>query len=154
MKRKLHSRHGVALTEMLVAIAVLGLLTAAVVTGIYASVPVYQQSVALSEASVLTSTLSQAITDELHFARNITVSGDTVTFTSRNYGQNVSFSVNDKGHITLGGAELIGSGAYSNLHAIIAASYDNSLFMVKLTIQKSDFTVRETTFYVRPINAV
>ncbi len=154
MKRKLHDRRGVALTEMLVAIAVLGLLTAAVVTGIYASVPVYQQSVALSEASVLTSTLSQAITDELHFARNITVSGDSVSFTSQNYGQNVSFGVNENGHVILGGMEVIGSGAYSDLQAVIATSYADSLFTVTLTIQKSDSTVRETTFYVRPINAV
>ena len=42
--KKLRASRGTSLTEMLVAIAVLGLLTLAVATGIAASVPVYQDA--------------------------------------------------------------------------------------------------------------
>ena len=67
MKGKLISRRGVTLSELLVTIAVLGILTVAVSSGILSSLKVYQTSKALSHSQMLVSTLSQALMDELRF---------------------------------------------------------------------------------------
>ena len=78
LRAKLSSRRGVTLTEMLVAVAVLGLVTLAVAVGISSSLRVYNRSVALSDAQTLSSTLSQALMDELRYARDIEPGRDPV----------------------------------------------------------------------------
>lgn len=159
LKRKLASRRGVTLSEMLVTVAILGLVTLAVSVGISSALRVYNQSVALSDAQTLSSTLSQAIMDELRYARDIS-SKDGLKFTSANYGLNASFSVGADGRIKVGdgdpahGKDLVGSGAYAGLGAGAEISYDSSTqcFTVRLTIYQGTEALRLNTFSVRALN--
>lgn len=155
ISRKLRSRRGLTLTEMLVALAILGLVSGAIATGISSSLPVYQQSVALSESEVLTSTLAQALSDELRYARDIrteTGSADLKNYTSTLYGAGAAIAVSD-GKLTVGGNPLIGSGAYTSQKADVAITYVEPMFTITLTISQDTRTVRTSEFSIRALNA-
>ena len=68
MRRKLRSKGGFTLTELLTAVAILGLIAAALGVGLPTAVRAYRQVTAGAEAQVLCSTLSTAIADELRYA--------------------------------------------------------------------------------------
>lgn len=154
LKCKLASRRGVTLSEMLVTVAILGLVTLAVSVGISSALRVYNQSVTLSDAQTLTSTLSQAIMDELRYARDIDDKQNPIQFTSMNYGLDAAFAADAEQHITVGGKPLVGSGAYAGLGAGAEISYDSSTrcFTVKLTIFQGTEALRLNTFSVRALN--
>lgn len=156
LKHKLASRRGVTLSEMLVTVAILGLVTLAVSVGISSALRVYNQSVTLSDAQTLTSTLTQAIMDELRYARDIKTNeeGALSSYTSMDYGLNAAFSADAEQHITVGGKALVGSGAYAGLGAGAEISYDSSTrcFTVKLTIFQGTEALRLNTFSVRALN--
>ena len=95
MKHKLRSRRGMTLTEVLMALLILSLVTVGMAAGIGASLQVYRQATEASDAQMLASTLSTALMDELRYARDI--SGTTnPTFTSGTFGENVSVDVKQK----------------------------------------------------------
>lgn len=170
MLKKLRSRKGTTMMEILVAAALMALLAAGIGGGISAAVPVCNDSLALSESSVLFSTLTQIITDELRYAREIQVdatSGD-ISFTSDRYGQNAmlvdSMTAGSgtayTGRIWLksdvGTFPLLGEGAYTTLLAELGLTYDSgaagtSFFEVTLTITRSDGGQESRTFQVYPI---
>ncbi len=153
--KKLRASRGTSLTEMLVAIAVLGLLTLAVATGIAASVPVYQDATALSESSILASTLTQALQNELRYARDVQLYDDGTlhSYTSTNFGLDAAIT-NDNGHIQAGGSDLVGSGAYTTLAATADILYKEPYFEVTIRISDGSKTVRTVTFPVEPLNPV
>ena len=101
LKCKLASRRGVTLSEMLVTVAILGLVTLAVSVGISSALRVYNQSVTLSDAQTLTSTLTQAIMDELRYARDIKTNeeGALSSYTSMDYGLNAAFSADNTDYL-------------------------------------------------------
>ena len=109
VREKLRSRRGLTLTELLVAMLILSLVTVGVATGISASLRVYRQATETSDAQMLTSTLSTALMDELRYARDVSGTDDP-TFTSGTFGENVSVEVLD-GLVTVGGEKLLGSTA-------------------------------------------
>lgn len=160
MNRKLRSSGGFTLTEMLAAIVILLLTVTALGAGISASVRVYQQSVTLSEAGTLLSTLTEAVSDELRFAENIIVETDAsgarhLTFTSVNYGVDASFSNGDDGRIKISGADLVGEMAYSSLHTAAEIDYSAGSFSVLLSItdpKQDNFTCRRAEFSIVPLN--
>ncbi|HCU08198.1 MAG TPA: hypothetical protein DF480_04420, partial [Clostridiales bacterium] len=92
-KKKRRRKSGFTLIEMLAAIVVMILITAALSVGIPATMNAYQEMKAVSESTVLLSTLSQSLTDELRYARDVKLqSSDNLTlasFTSSIYGLDV-----------------------------------------------------------------
>ncbi len=152
-KAKLASRRGMTLTELLAAVLILALVAAGTAAGVSASLRVYRRSTALSDAQTLTSTLSIALMDELRRARDPGGSG-TATFTSGVFGPNVSVETNAGGHITIGGQELIGSGAYAGMTAEAGVYYYDGLFDVTIKVCRADTNevLREAGFSVRPLN--
>ena len=92
MMHKLRSRRGMTLTEVLVALLILSLVTVGVAAGVGASVRVYRQATEASDAHMLASTLSTALMDELRYARDIQADG---SFTSDTFGEGVSVGLND-----------------------------------------------------------
>lgn len=142
------------LTELLSAVLILALVAAGTAAGVSASLRVYRQSTALSDAQTLTSTLSIALMDELRFARN-TAGGGTAVFTSSTFGPNVRVDANADGHVTVGGKELIGSGAYAGLTAETGVYYFDGLFDVTIKVCRAGDNgqpIQNVKFSVRPLN--
>lgn len=156
ISHKLRTRRGLTLAEMLVAVAVLGLVAMAVAVGCSAGLRVYRQSVAVSDAQTLASTLSQALMDELRYAQEIRYGDDgTLTgYTSANYGHNASIGQDLEGHITVAGKPLVGSGSYAGLCAQVQVRYDETTacFDVELAILQTETRLGQANFSVRPLN--
>ena len=154
VQKKLRSRRAMTLTEVLVAVIILSFVTLGVAAGVNASLRVYRQSVAVSDAQTLSSTLSIAMMDELRYARDVEGTA-APTFTSAARGAGVTFGTNGNGQITLGGEPLVGEGAYAGLTAGLSAfTYDAAAgFSVTLTISDSaGDEIRTIDFSVRPLN--
>lgn len=163
MKRKFASRRGVTLSELLVTIAVLGILTVAVSSGILSSIKVYKTSKDLSHSQMLVTTLSQAVMDELRYAGDIEANeeGTLSSYTSPSVGAQAQIQTDEQGQLVLtspalqkGGSPLLGSGSYAGntAQAQIVYSTDTGCFAVKLSILNQGEIVRELEFSVRALN--
>lgn len=150
---KLRSRQGMTLTEVLVALLILSLVTVGVAAGVGASVRVYRQATEASDAQMLVSTLSAALMDELRYARDIQSDG---RFTSDTFGEDSSVGVTD-GRITVGGEKLLSDAVYAGLRVKdpITVTYAGGVFHVELTVQSGteDRDIRTVSFAVRALNA-
>ena len=161
LKRKLASRSGFTLTEMLIAVAIMGILFSTIVMGVNSAVHVYRRSVMLSDSLTLSSTVSNALENELRYARNIRVVDETVFFDSDSFGPSVTVALNGGGRVTVGGAEaggtqyeLLSDKAYtSGLSAVIdQLSYNEGLFSVTLTVSGPKIADRVTELSIRALN--
>lgn len=152
IRRKLCSRRGMSLSELLAALLIMSLVTIGVATGVSAALRTYRQSVAQSDAQMLASTLTSALMDELRYARDIKTEGPA--FTSDTYGENVTVKPSDDGYLCVGDQLLVGKGAYAvTLRAKMTEfKYDGSKFNVKLTICEGDKEIRTVEFSVTPLN--
>ena len=152
---KLRSQRGMTLTEVLVALIILSLVTVGIATGVGASVRVYRQATEASDAQMLVSTLSAALMDELRYARDVGGSADAPTFTSDTFGEGSSVGVTD-GRIIVGGEKLLSDAAYAGLRVKTAdVTYADGVFQVELTVQSGteDRDVRTASFEVRALTA-
>ncbi len=158
ISKKFRSRLGMTLAETLTALAVFAILSVALVVGTTAAWKVYQKAVVASEARTLQSTLTQALTDELHYARNIRLVDGTVVYDSETFGLGASVTSAD-GKIQIGGAtkyDLLPAKAYTKgLKAEATVSYDSGFFKVVLTIHHELLPPegRVITFTVRALNS-
>lgn len=156
---------GFTLVEMLCTIVLILLISALVVTGVQLGVKSYHRSISDSEAQVLCSTLTTAVSDELryagtvHLAENAQAPYDLTKFTffSQRYGDYAAFSVNSDGQILLSGNKLIPSKAYAyGARATLAIEYDPDqyCFTVTLGIYDRDGSrkLTENTFEVKLLN--
>ena len=135
---------GFTLVEMLCTIVIILLISALVVTGVQLGVRSYHRSISDSEAQVLCSTLTTAISDELRYAGTVHLTGESKTydmtqfsFFSQRYGDNAAFTVNSDGQVLLSGNKLIPSKAYAyGARARLAIEYDpnEGRFTVTLSI--------------------
>ena len=158
MKRKLSSQGGYTILESLAALAIVAILMTAVGAGVSASVTVYRQSTALSEATVLSSTLSETIADELRFAADVTVVGGgdnhVSTFTSARYGLDAVIS-NEDGRIRISGYDLISGHSYTGLDAAAEITYTAGVFDVAVVVtdpSRGDAACARAEFSVVPLN--
>ena len=155
---------GFTLVEMLCTIVILLLISALVVTGVQLGVKSYHRSISDSEAQVLCSTLTTAVSDELRYAGTVHLTGENTTynmtqfsFFSQRYGDKAAFTVNQDGQILLSGNKLIPSKAYAyGAKAKLAIEYDPDkyCFTVTLGIYDRDGSrkLTENTFEVKLLN--
>lgn len=167
MKSKLRSGKGFTMSELLMAVLIMSLMTLVLTSGINASTRVYNEAVTYSEKRVLLSTLSEAVMAEIRNGTDFRYSdlGDPVsnfTFTSKNYGSGAYFGVDD-GMLTVKGQPLVSKGSYisgENGKIKISLSAENTMMMqpsdttdvqitVKLTIGNESGESRE--FTVKPM---
>lgn len=152
MKQKLCSRRGMTLTEVLMALLVLSLVTVGVATGVIASMRVYRQATEASDAQMLASTLSTALMDELRYARVVKGTAPVI-FTSDTFGEDVSVGTNADGRVTVGGRLLLSDAVYGALTASADVRRDGEAVQVELAIRNGrDETVRTVSFSVVPLN--
>ena len=80
MRRKLKNRAGFTMAEMLLAVLILLLVSGLMATGIPAAKNAYEKVVLASNAEVLLSTTINELRNELGTARDVQVSGTTITY--------------------------------------------------------------------------
>ncbi len=173
MLKKCASKRGMTLMELLCAIAILALLGAAVAFALPSTVRTYNNVTSGSEASVLCSTLSEAVAEELRFASDIKLLSDgSVNYNSQRFGTRIKLSfINVKDDIYIAaesgeGADkkqfpLISYAAYTsglrlntdNNASRIVYIPEKKLFYVALTVYNAQTKKNVwNEFYVRPLN--
>ncbi len=176
MKKKLRSSKGMTLTELLVALAVVSLISMSLAVGVSSAANVYRESTQLFEAETLCGTILTYLEDEFRFGRNIRTetTGEgaetktKVIFDSQTFGNDVEVVVqngkiwikNSTGSADPGFA-LLGDKAYtSGLKVLESAdksmiSYDESNGKVTIRIAvgpNTDKTYAEHTVTVVPVD--
>ncbi|MDO5111468.1 MAG: type II secretion system protein [Clostridia bacterium] len=177
MKKKLRSRRGMTLMEILCAVAVMGLLTAAIAFSLPAVTSTYRNLTSGAEATVLCSTLSEAVAQELRFASNIRSAsgafasdGGAFIYDSQRFGPNVQLTLCDIDDVACVAARsakdtdivypLISVGAYTSSLEFSGENAtrfvylpEKKLFYVALTVYNAQTQSHVwNEFYVRPLN--
>ena len=157
MKSKLKNSGGVSVVEMLCAVLMLTLLCLLMNTGLQSAVRSYREVTAVSEARLLLSSLSDALSDKLRYA-----------VVTKNADGTFSYSIgeiksDDKGMVvveeknadgtTKESKPLLPGGAYGNgrykaevaVEANADASGDTVTFKVKLTVEEEPDEIRAST---------
>ena len=116
--KRVSNKKGFTLTELLVSVLILGLLGSAISIGISAGSKVYNQSIEFSESGALSTLVVQMMSDEIrngtNFKSSVVGQKKVVAFDSQNYGEAVSFQLDENGHVTLGGKIILSDSAYTN----------------------------------------
>lgn len=165
---------GFTLVETLCAIVMMILVTAIIVGGLQFTTNNFSKLMSVSEAQVMSKTLSTAIADELRYASDIksdqysNYKGDkVVTYKNTNYGSdNDTFDpfidVDKEGHIVViendkieNSTKIVSDKVYTygnTANVEISYSEEKCIFSVKLEIKNSNGDVLKTTnFDVEPI---
>ena len=167
--KKLRSRRGLSVMELLAAVLALTLLCLALGSGLNLAVHSYRVMTAEAETELLLSTAADAIMDELRFANpwaELGAGGKLVTYESQRYGPYASIAIDDDGHLVVKnptapelGHPLLSSGAYGKdgvyeLALPDGISYDPSthLFTFILEAKQADLADVEQSFTVRCLN--
>ncbi len=114
--KKLRSRGGMTLTEMLCAVVIVILLSGLLAVGVRFAARAYRQSMAVSQAQVLSSTLTAAVSDKLRYCGSVSPDGDQIFI--RDMGsvegdeKGEVFRIGADGELLLGENKLLGSRAY------------------------------------------
>ncbi len=162
MKAKLRSQSGLTITEMLCSVVVVLLLSGLVALGVRTAVHTYRASMASSQAQVLSSTLTTAISDKLRYCGTVKRNGgqifiqDIGAVTGAEDG-NVFHVDEESGELYLGDKKFLGSASYPEglrVGAFEMEYSDDGLFTVSFQIESASGTVLASTdFQVRRINS-
>ena len=149
--RKLRDRRGITLTEMLCTVLIVLLLTALLVVGIRFAGKTYTESMRLSEAQELCSTLTSVISDKLRFCGTFIQNVGSVE------GKGDAFQIGEDGQLALGDRHLLGSASYPKGLQVTAFTlrYDASTDIFSVTLEigdRSRQTLSRTSFEVKRIN--
>ncbi len=135
MNRKTKENKGFTFIEMLLSLVLLGFLSLVVGAGSTTALNVYRDGVGYAESRALSATLLMAMENDLRYAKDLRMEGDTVKFTSPYYGNESSFLVENgrvKVQRTVGESQekvlLLGEKMYSNGLGVdsLAVMVDNS----------------------------
>lgn len=153
--KKLRSKAGLTVIEMLAAVAVLVMLTLVVGAGLTMAIRTYESMIAQNEAELLLSSAVDAIADELRYARDV----DGTTYNSDSFGDGVNLMVAETGSKWAGqivarksgspDMPLLSTGAYGKVEDAYKkylvtldiknitsdGSEDNPTFTIKLKVQ-------------------
>lgn len=162
MRDKLRNEQGLTLVEMLCAVIILILLALMLNTGLQMAVHSYRDITARSEVQLLLSTLSDALADDLRYARDVvTDSGGTLmSYSSDSYndGGRASLEINsDSGQVMAGGKRVLPAGAYGNgayrvreMNITYETRADGSFFTISLKVGQAEGDISAgTEFAVR-----
>lgn len=140
--KKLRSRRGMTITELLVSVLLVVLLSGAILVGTNTALRTYRQSVGLSRAQTALSTLMQAVGDELRLASKVQVTDGVVSYTSaRKNTQAVRLSLSTKGELLVDNALLVTDGVYANGTLQVSKfslGYQDQVFNVSITVTGED----------------
>ena len=174
--KKLHSKRGMTLVELLSALLILSLVTGGMAAAVSLGTQQYQKSMRDAEAQVLYSTLMTVLSNELMYTTDIRVDddkgiGNVAQFMSQNYVIEGNLSTlmtdnadgNDYGKLLLGNSKntdeymsVLGKASYTRgLSAKVTKfQYHNSehYFIVELSIGYQGAPYYTKEFHVRSVN--
>lgn len=156
LRRKLRSRRGLTLVEMVAAAAVLALLALLLHSGLFMAQNSYIKMTGEAERQLLLSTLTDLLSNEFRYARDVEVgAGNTLQhYTSLSYGRNVFLEINDDGQLAANGKPMLSTGAYGNGDYqvdVCTIAYTDGIFQVTLNVSGRGGS-DETNFSVRCLN--
>lgn len=160
MRKKLKSRSGLSMVEMLAAVFILALLALVLHTGLQAAMESYHGSVAASETQLLLSTLSDALSDDLRYARQVELGPDGTlrSYHSDSYGEGTTLTLGGDGQVYAHGMRLLPPGAYRNgLYLVerMAVTYQDGCFTIDLKVREAKGSIHaETQLTIRCLNEV
>lgn len=162
MREKLREEQGLTLVEMLCAVAILILLGLMLNTGLQMAIRSYQDITASSEVQLLLSTLSDALADDLRYARDVTTDEDgrLLSYNSDSYnngGSTASLAIDENGRVTASGQRVLPDGAYGNgtykvqtMNITYVTKPNGSYFTIELKVAQTEGTISAgTEFTVR-----
>lgn len=170
MAHKLRDSRGLTLIEMLCAVVILILLGLLINTGLNMAVKSYRDITAQSELELLLSTISDALADDLRYAKQVETNGDGTlkeyhsetynTTESQTTTLSVKYTDGDGhyGQLYANEYRLLSSGAYGNGAYIVPENglkitFDHGLFTIDLTVCQREGTLSaHTEFTVRCLN--
>ena len=164
MKRKLKSRAGLTLTEMLCSVAVVLLLSSLIAIGARAAARSFRASMADAQAQMLCSTLVSAISDKLEYCGSVTIEeGGGKIFIqdigSVSGGSDGSvFQVDAQtGQLYLGDQKFLGSASYPEGLRVdefqMRYDSDDGVFSVSFQIVDGQRALSQADFQVKRINS-
>lgn len=160
--KKLRSRGGMTLTELLCAVVIVFLLSGLLAVGVRFAARAYRQSMAVSQAQVLSSTLTAAVSDKLRYCGSVSPDGDQIFI--RDMGsvegdeKGEVFRVSADGELLLGENKLLGSRTYPQGLQVedFHMEYDSTggIFRVSFRIADSGGTeLAAAEFEVKRVNS-
>lgn len=154
---RLRNKKGMSIVELLSSIAVMLLVAAVLVTGVRLGVRAYTKSVSMSQAQVLCSTLTTAVSDELRYAGNIYLDENNEMQKFFVSGKGLgTFGSDSEGHVTFAGKPLLGKASYPyGLKAEVTVNMDGSekIFNAEVKVMsKNNNVLSGSTFQVKPLN--
>lgn len=152
IKKKLASKRGFSLSEVLVTLAIMSLVGVAIGLGISAAGEAYNNITTGSNAEMLCTTLATELADELRFAEEISTGGNRLTFTSRRFGAGVSVS-SDEGRVQIGQNDILAEKAYTGLDAQATVAFEGGVFSVEIVVTRNDTQWADAHFKVSPISS-
>lgn len=96
MIRKTKINKGFTFVEMLLSVALLGLLSLVVAAGSATALNVYREGVGYAESRVLSATLLIAMENDLRYAQDLRMEEEKVKFTSPYYGNEATYLIKDE----------------------------------------------------------
>lgn len=160
MKQKLRAKSGITLVEMLAAVLILSFLGLILHTGLALAVQGYRKMTVKSETELLLSTVTDVLTNELRYARDVrtqTEEGDEVLqdYTSVSFGRHTTLALDENGQMQANGKRMLSTGAYGKGAYKISEfkiTYKDGVFEVKLEVEGPDSISMGTELSVRCLN--
>ena len=154
--KKIASKRGFSLTELLVVLVIMSITSLAIGVGISSAATAYKDVKAATESSILCSTLAAELSDTLRYATNISPGSGDAVFTHRRYGVDVSVGASPDGkRVLVGNEPVLGESAYSQLNAKAKVTYDGTLFTLAITVYDLNGTteLKDLTLKIAPLAA-
>ena len=166
MIKKLKSRSGLTLTELVITLFILTMFSAACLLGMTTAFSIRRDIIKTSDADILASTVTQAISSEIRMSSGVTVNDEVLKYKSANYGANCTMRLDADGRIKVGPdssqRDLLSTAAYgyssssgseSKLH-IEDLNFESVGAAIKVTFHICDESGHEfasTEFIVAPL---
>lgn len=120
MIKKIKSRAGLTLTELLISLLLMALFSSACLLGITTALSIRRDTIKVSDADILASTAAQVIADEIRMSSGAKPSDDSssLDYTSFTYGESRTIMLETEetsenfGRIKVNSRYLLGSAAY------------------------------------------
>lgn len=162
LRNKLRARRGMTVIETLAAALVLILLGLMLHTGLLLARQSYDDMTSEAETQLLLSTLTDALSGELRYARGVVTevnTGRLASYTSASYGEGASLGLDPvEGRLQVNGGPLLPAGVYGHgdyrLDACeIIYDAEAGVFRVRLEVSDRQDRTKETEFSIRCLNA-